>query len=385
MTPQLAAALAALTQQVTGLTNAVTILAGAKGGGTGPGPKAAAPAAGSGAGDAVGAAVGMAVGKFAILFAPIIALSNVLNQTASGMGVFMTAIKVLGATLAPLLLPVFLLLAAAVLSVSDEIWSSLLPNLKAWYEWILANAIPVLEQFVAAVRDVIAFIKGLRDDPEKAVADAAGKASEVTKEKPEGDSWASAFWSPGRWLGDQINKAAGLDDAPAAGKSSKELSPGQPYTPRPPRPGEPAGAGTPPPAARGADEGAGGGPGFWERAGGRLAASGPGGFAALAERAMARAGQAADRQPTPRERFQIALRDVVQSVRQQAGPPAQIINDPTGVNRGAQLASITADPLERRIKERLLQALDAFDGAAAAVKNIDQNTKPKPAGLFEGE
>ena len=43
--------------------------------------------------------------KFLAVLAPLYALSTVLNQTNSGMGVFQKAINVFGATLAPLLLP----------------------------------------------------------------------------------------------------------------------------------------------------------------------------------------------------------------------------------------------------------------------------------------
>lgn len=77
--------------------------------------------------------------RFLAVIGPLYAMSTILNQTNSGFGVFQKAIGVLGATLAPILLPVFAMLAAGVMTVADIIWRELLPALKDWYEWFLNN------------------------------------------------------------------------------------------------------------------------------------------------------------------------------------------------------------------------------------------------------
>lgn len=98
-----------------------------------------------------GGAMGMAraIGaRFLAVLAPLYALSTILNQTNSGMGVFGKAVNVLGATLAPILLPVFAILAATVLSVSDIIAGKLIPALGEFYDWVLKVAVPFAEKKV---------------------------------------------------------------------------------------------------------------------------------------------------------------------------------------------------------------------------------------------
>ncbi len=118
-------------------------------------------------GEGGAAGVAAAIGKrfFAVL-GPLYALSTVLNQTNSGMGVFQKAVNVLGATLAPVLLPVFALLAAGVLSVSDIIWNRLAPALGKMYEWALKFGIPTVEKKVedidrgaSGIGDIVDFHK----------------------------------------------------------------------------------------------------------------------------------------------------------------------------------------------------------------------------------
>lgn len=105
-------------------------------------------AAGAGAADAVAKSL---VGKFALVFGPLAALSTVLSQTNSGFGVFQKSIQVFAASLAPILLPVFALLAAAVLTVSDKIFQELLPKLDDWYKWVLDKGIPAMEAFAKSI------------------------------------------------------------------------------------------------------------------------------------------------------------------------------------------------------------------------------------------
>lgn len=87
-----------------------------------------------------GAGVAKAIAsRFLAVIGPLYALSTVLGQTNSGFGVFQRSINVLGATLAPILLPVFALLAAGIMTVADMIWAEMIPAMKSWYEWFKNN------------------------------------------------------------------------------------------------------------------------------------------------------------------------------------------------------------------------------------------------------
>jgi len=74
-------------------------------------------------------------GKFLAILAPLYALSTILGQTNSGFGVFQKSVQVFGASLAPVFLPPFALLAAGILTLSDYISAKLLPALKGYYAW----------------------------------------------------------------------------------------------------------------------------------------------------------------------------------------------------------------------------------------------------------
>jgi hypothetical protein len=389
VTPEaLRAALAALTQQITGLTNAVTVLAQTR-----PGTPSGAPRPGQPAGAPGAAAVtegiervfSAAVGRVAVLLAPVVALSNVLQQTASGMGAFNSAVKVLAATLAPILLPVFAVLAAAVLAVSDEIWAELLPSLKDWYVFVIQRLKPGVEEFLTVLRGALDWLRKYGPATEEAAA-AASKG-------PTGPGSMSEWLHKqleGTWLkrqSDALDRMTGYRSrgaTPPAGADADKppgwnvMNPAAQEQWRRDREAEKSPDHRPPgfdvwaPERQeqwlkdrpGADQSG----GFFER---------------LVERGLGRAEPpAGGGRPSVQDRFQVALRDVIQSLRMQAGPPAQIFNDPTQVLRQAQQASITADPLDRRVKERLLQALDALE---AAVKETATNTRPRTPGLHEGK
>ncbi len=87
----------------------------------------------------------MLASRFLAVLGPLYALSTILNQANSGMGVFGKAINVLGATLAPVLLPFFAMLAAGVLTLSDYIWSKLLPALGSFYDWAVKFGLPLVQ------------------------------------------------------------------------------------------------------------------------------------------------------------------------------------------------------------------------------------------------
>lgn len=102
---------------------------------------------GGAGGGAMEAIAGRVARQIAMIFAPLIAFSTLLNQSTSGLSLFLGAINILGGTIAPLLLPVFTVLAAAIVVVSDEIWQRLLPTLKDYNATILGQGIAAIETF----------------------------------------------------------------------------------------------------------------------------------------------------------------------------------------------------------------------------------------------
>lgn len=104
---------------------------------------------------------------FLMVLTPLVTFATVLNQTTSGFRMFLGSVNILAATLAPILLPGFVLLAAAVLALSDKIWAEMVPALADFYKWVFSHAVPALSTFVdwlfRAVDGVADFIKGLED------------------------------------------------------------------------------------------------------------------------------------------------------------------------------------------------------------------------------
>jgi len=106
------------------------------------------------------------VKPIATALTPVGLLNNALSQTSSGLGLFQGALRVLGASLAPILLPVFFLLATAITAASDYVWSKLLPVLGDWYNWVVGNGIPMMRNFAgamgSAIEAVTAFVNMIR-------------------------------------------------------------------------------------------------------------------------------------------------------------------------------------------------------------------------------
>lgn len=404
--PAMLAAMAALSQHVTGLGTAVTLLAQQQnnqqaskspGGAAKPGDPAAPEkrpgAKESGDGGPLGKALGFATAKVMAFLAPIVAVSTILGQTISGLSMFTAAIRVLGTTLAPFILPVFAILAAAIVAVSDELWDGIKNVLPAWYGFILHHAIPAFVSLVSAVRTVIDWFKRLSGGPDQLAGrrdgdamptvggDQSGgtdffhdpsKAPPVRLAVPQPVDGMSPDRVRAEWaaIGDEVKRALRDRDVAAArhGMDSPEYRAAEvarreatnqrnhylkgfegdetanrarldrgdvpqikgALPPLPPMPGSPGAT--------------------------------PGG----------------DNRPSPAARFNTALRDVVTSLRMQMGPPAAILAS-GGVNRQAQMDSMKEDPLERRMRERSFAALEMF---MQAIPKIEQNTQPRQEGFF---
>lgn len=75
--------------------------------------------------------------KMAAVLGPLAVLSQVVSSAASGFSVLMGAVRVFAASLAPVLLPVFAVLATAVSRLADTLWKKIVPALSTWYSAIV--------------------------------------------------------------------------------------------------------------------------------------------------------------------------------------------------------------------------------------------------------
>lgn len=139
--------------------------------------------------------------RFIAVLGPLYALSTVLQQTNSGVGVFGKAVNVIGATLAPLLLPVFALLAAGLLSMSDIIWSKLLPALGDFYKWVLKVGVPAVESQLADAEDKIDTVTAIKNFITKGEAP---KAADVPRMAFASVPGANQLADIGKWIGKQV-------------------------------------------------------------------------------------------------------------------------------------------------------------------------------------
>ncbi len=102
---------------------------------------------------------------FMKLIGPLGVMVGLIGSAGSGFGVFTKSMQLFAAILAPVLLPVFVLLAATVIALSDDM-TRLLPLFKQWFE-IVFKLVPVFEsllKFASALADQFGeFGKQLKD------------------------------------------------------------------------------------------------------------------------------------------------------------------------------------------------------------------------------
>lgn len=180
-----------------------------------------------------GLAIGKAIAtRFLAVLGPLYALSTVLGQANSGMGVFQKSINVFAATLAPVLLPVFAMLAAGLLSISDVIWAKLLPALEGFYRWMLKHGVPIVEEGIAAADDLTGGDEATRrylDRPEFAGVRPEDKAKYI---READESRPPEKPAPGN-LGQQMTVAIKKKEAEekAASAQGKKNADGTPKVP----------------------------------------------------------------------------------------------------------------------------------------------------------
>lgn len=295
---------------------------------------------------------------FALLFGPLAAFGTILGQTSSGFGVFRKSIDVVASSLAPLLLPVFVLLAAGLVALSDTIWARLLPALAKWYGWVNEHAVPAAEQ---KVEDSGRFLDGLRDlgdlvtDPAKAIdrfkddpAKAIDRGMGVLRQlDPTGgvgmieDNVGSAGDAM-KWFDKQFGDALGgrLYD-----EEGRRTDVDRPVS------GSVAAA-----AARSAG------------------VAGPGVSGPAVGGEPSRPGDPGTGPAT----FRGATRDVLRSLQLSIGPKASY-GQLQDVGRQAQLAALNQDPLDARTLLRTIEAVQTL------LQQIERNTDQKPDPTFKAK
>jgi len=268
--------------------------------------------------------MGTLVGKIVAVLAPLAIVASAVASPTSGLGVLLSAMKILGSVLGAVLLPVFLALSALVYAVSGYIAQNLLPVLKDWYQAVVDGAIKAVElleaAFVFAVRKVREFGEWL------------GKFDKDVKETggDEPLGWISRN-NPIRWFtGMTPDDIRGRRKAAEKGEAAPETEFGRIL--REIKERGTSQTGRPSPALGGL-------------VGGLGAAAAPGGGATFADR------------------FVDGLRKSMQEFRFQNAPPARFT---TGgdIYKEAQLAAVNVSPFEKTAQDfmgKVLQVLGSID------------------------
>lgn len=106
---------------------------------------------------------------------PLAMAATVINSTLSGFQLVTASIKVFAATVAPVLMPFFFLLAAGLTYLSDKIWQDIAPALQSWYQTIITHLAPavatIIDAFTAAARAINALFGSSPHKIEKQAAD----------------------------------------------------------------------------------------------------------------------------------------------------------------------------------------------------------------------
>lgn len=93
--------------------------------------------------------------KFASVLGPLALFGQILNSNAAGFQLVGSAIKILATTLAPIFLPVMIVIAAAILDMSEDIQKRVLPALRSWAKFVFGTILPVLHKLAEWLLSVI--------------------------------------------------------------------------------------------------------------------------------------------------------------------------------------------------------------------------------------
>lgn len=288
-------------------------------------------------GRVAGDIAGPLVRQFATVLAPLAAFGTILSQAGSGLGVFQSAINVLAATLAPIVLPAFVLLATALVAASDQIQAQILPALASWYKLLMEEGLPIVTKFAKAVgeaAEALAYLTKntpgqIAEDAKNDPAKAAQRASSILDFS--GSNRAINDFLGGFSLPGLLGKAAPHVVEAATGIKLNS-----------------------------------------EPAGGDVAQAGE-------AKSPARPGEAPDAKPNANAVVNRALQDVMKSLQMSVGPKASF-GSLSEVGKQAQLAALNLDPLEQRAKEATIKALGVLQdiaGKVGAPPSAVHDAKPK--------
>lgn len=256
-----------------------------------------------------------------VALGPMALAAQTINSTASGFQVVTAAVKVFAATLAPLLLPVFFLVASGLIYLSDKLWNDIAPALEGWYALILNTAVPAVRSLIDGFMLLTRVVNAIVD---------ASPIGMAAKAVPTGVMDAAVSALPGALL----NAIPGLGGLKAIGDIGRALGlVGG---------GEPAATPAPNPAAT---------------PGGRMSSE------------TAPADKAANRLAG----FQSAMRDTLAELKLSMGPRASF-SGLAQASRNAQLAALNQSPFETKILQRMSEAIEKLS-------RVVDNTKAPVARL----
>jgi hypothetical protein len=261
--------------------------------------------------------------RFVTVLGPLVALGSIISSATSGFGVLFSAMKVLAATLAPLILPVVVAVATALNALGDVLWAKIQPALGEFYNAIFEVLIPAFQGLV----EVVEMLADAMGDFAKSLPRFKGTA----QEKADRDFILKQAVERGYISQKDADLTRNL-------KSSREII-------------DAAGGDSAVDAAR---------MGVGEKVPDRTRpARATGGAGTTSGLTGVSAGMAS------------SFSEIVRELRISSGPSASF-SDITGVSRNAQLAASNASPLEAKVLERM-------DKVLTALESIDAKTKP--AGL----
>lgn len=113
---------------------------------------------------AITSVLGQVASKFSGIIGPAALLGQVLNAPIAGFQVLSTAVKVLASSLAPVLLPVTLLLSAGMLALSEVVNDELVDAFDDFADLVLNVGVPAMVTFIQAVTEAAAKLKEWYED-----------------------------------------------------------------------------------------------------------------------------------------------------------------------------------------------------------------------------
>lgn len=259
--------------------------------------------------------------QFMAVVGPLYLLSTILNQTGSGMGVFQKSIQLMAASLAPIVLPVFMTLAAGLMTLSDIIWNKINPALGDFYSWAIKFGLGQAEKKLGDAKDVVdlaGVVRGLTRGDAPNVADMPRMLDAAVRNIDPSGTVASFMRNVGG-SNDLMNWTArrfGFDN-------------------------------------------------FQQGAGAAGLQTGSGGL--IGPAVSAATGSTASPATSLADALRGNMQDAIESLKRSMGVRATY-SGLEDVGKQAQLAALNADPIEMRAAQRVIEAIqqfqEAFDRAA---------------------